>query len=153
LDYWIYCTLYMNTVRAIQYMQYSAIAILHTFQLTVPHALGFSVFTSRILATDLSQSHWHFRSHMASSFHRLIPFLAIILQLPIPKTRVDYSRTLSCTPLSILNVPFYKPLARTLRKLCLLFLIMRVYWSITYQWMSFNCCFRLCCGDVYRSVA
>jgi hypothetical protein len=32
---------------------YSAIAIQHTFQFTVTHALGFSVFTSRILATDL----------------------------------------------------------------------------------------------------
>jgi hypothetical protein len=31
---------------------YSAIAILHTLQLTVIHALGFSVFTSRVLATD-----------------------------------------------------------------------------------------------------
>jgi hypothetical protein len=35
------------------YRQYGAIAILHTFQFTVTHALGFSVFTSRILATDL----------------------------------------------------------------------------------------------------
>jgi hypothetical protein len=33
---------------------YSAIADLHTFQLTVAHALGFSGFTSRLLATDLS---------------------------------------------------------------------------------------------------
>jgi spore maturation protein SpmB len=32
---------------------YSAIAILHTLQFTVAHALGFSVFTSRILATEL----------------------------------------------------------------------------------------------------
>jgi hypothetical protein len=32
---------------------YSAIAILHTFQFTVAHTLGFSVFTRRILATDL----------------------------------------------------------------------------------------------------
>jgi hypothetical protein len=32
---------------------YSAIADLHTLQFTVTHALGFSVFTSRILATDL----------------------------------------------------------------------------------------------------
>jgi hypothetical protein len=31
---------------------YSAIADLHTLQFTVTHALGFSVFTSRILATD-----------------------------------------------------------------------------------------------------
>jgi hypothetical protein len=47
---------------------YSAIAILHTLQFTVTHALGFSVFTSRILATDLSQSHSNFNSHMESSF-------------------------------------------------------------------------------------
>jgi hypothetical protein len=32
---------------------YSAIAVPHTFQFTVTHALGFSVFTSRNLATDL----------------------------------------------------------------------------------------------------
>jgi hypothetical protein len=32
---------------------YSAIADLHTLQFTVTHALGFSIFTSRILATDL----------------------------------------------------------------------------------------------------
>jgi hypothetical protein len=35
------------------YRQYSAIADLHTPQFTVVHALRFSVFTSRILATDL----------------------------------------------------------------------------------------------------
>jgi hypothetical protein len=33
---------------------YSAIADLHTFQFTAAHALGFSVSTSRLLATDLS---------------------------------------------------------------------------------------------------
>jgi hypothetical protein len=33
---------------------YSAIADLHTFQFTVAHALGFSVSTSRLLATDLN---------------------------------------------------------------------------------------------------
>jgi hypothetical protein len=32
---------------------YSAIFDLHTLQLTVTHALRFSVFASRILATDL----------------------------------------------------------------------------------------------------
>jgi hypothetical protein len=46
---------------------YSAIGILHTLQLTVTHALEFSVFTSRFLETDLSQSHSHFKSHMNSS--------------------------------------------------------------------------------------
>jgi hypothetical protein len=50
LDDWIYCTLYIHTTR--DYSQYSAIAILHTFQFTVTHELGFSVFTSRIQATD-----------------------------------------------------------------------------------------------------
>jgi hypothetical protein len=42
---------YTFTTR--DYMQYSAIAILHTCQFTVTHALGLSVLTSRILATDL----------------------------------------------------------------------------------------------------
>jgi hypothetical protein len=34
----------------------SGITDLHTLQFTVTQALGFSVFTSRILTTDLSQS-------------------------------------------------------------------------------------------------
>jgi hypothetical protein len=34
--------------------QYSDIPNLHTSQFTVAHALGFSVFTSRLLATDLN---------------------------------------------------------------------------------------------------
>jgi hypothetical protein len=87
LDDWIYCTLYIHTVQ--DYGQYSAIAILHTLQFTVAHALGFSVFTSRILATDLSQYHCNFKSHMKSSIHCLIPFIALILRLPIPKTRLS----------------------------------------------------------------
>jgi hypothetical protein len=82
LDDWIYFTLYIRTVR--NYRQYSAIAILHTSQFTAAHALGFSVFTSRILATDLSQSHCNFKSHVKSSRLRLIPFLRF-LQLQIPR--------------------------------------------------------------------
>jgi hypothetical protein len=35
-------------------LTYNAIADLHTFQSTVAHALGFPVFTSRLLATDLN---------------------------------------------------------------------------------------------------
>jgi hypothetical protein len=54
VDDWIYCTLYIHTVW--DYKHYSAIAILHTFKFTITHALGFSVFTSRILAMDLSHS-------------------------------------------------------------------------------------------------
>jgi hypothetical protein len=51
LDDWIYCTLYIHTTR--DYKQYSAIVDLHTLQFTVRHAVGFSVFTSHILATHL----------------------------------------------------------------------------------------------------
>jgi hypothetical protein len=39
---------------SLNYSQYSAIADLHTFQCTVVHALGFSVFISCLLATDLN---------------------------------------------------------------------------------------------------
>jgi hypothetical protein len=56
---------------------YSAIANLHTLQFTVTHALGFSVFTSRIPAADLQPSHCNFNSHMKSSFHNPIPFLPL----------------------------------------------------------------------------
>jgi hypothetical protein len=46
---WIYWHL-IHTTRS--YRHYSATADLHTLQFTVTHSLGFSVFTSRILATD-----------------------------------------------------------------------------------------------------
>jgi hypothetical protein len=51
LDDWICCTLYIHTTR--DYRRYSGTAILHTLQFTVTRALGYSVVTSRILATDL----------------------------------------------------------------------------------------------------
>jgi hypothetical protein len=44
-------TVYLN------YNQYSAIADLHILQFTVTHALEFSVFISRILATELELFH------------------------------------------------------------------------------------------------
>jgi hypothetical protein len=59
---------------------YSAIADL--LQFIVAHTMGFSVFTTRIQATDLSQFHCNFRSHLKSSLHSLIPslpFLSITL--------------------------------------------------------------------------
>jgi hypothetical protein len=40
---------------------YSAVAELHPLQFTVTHALEFSVFTSHILATYLSQSHCNYK--------------------------------------------------------------------------------------------
>jgi hypothetical protein len=38
----------------LNYNQYNTIADLHKLQFTVAHALGFSVFTSRLLGTDLN---------------------------------------------------------------------------------------------------
>jgi hypothetical protein len=61
--------------------KYSATAELHNLQFTVTHSLGFLVFTSCILATDLSQSHCYFESHRKSSLHRLIPFLQFAVTL------------------------------------------------------------------------
>jgi hypothetical protein len=43
--------------------KYSATTDLHILQFTVTHTLVFSVFTSRILATDLYQSHCNYRTH------------------------------------------------------------------------------------------
>jgi hypothetical protein len=40
---------------SINYNQYSAIPDLHNLQFTVAHAQGFSVFTSRLLATDVNK--------------------------------------------------------------------------------------------------
>jgi hypothetical protein len=75
LDDCNYCTLYIHMTQ--DYRQYRVISILHTLQFTVANALGSSVFTSRILATHLSQSHCHFKSNMKPSFHSLIPFLPV----------------------------------------------------------------------------
>jgi hypothetical protein len=75
---------HVSGLQAIQHYRYFA-----HFQYTVAHALGFLAFTSRILTTDLSQSHCNFKSTVTSSVHRLIPFLPF-LQLPIPQTRLDY---------------------------------------------------------------
>jgi hypothetical protein len=137
LDDWIYRTFYIHIVR--DHRQYRAIAILHTFQFTVARALGFSIFTSRILATDLSQSHWHFNSHTKSSWHSLIPFLSFLLnrlRLPSPELEsfLGYCFILSATTLlysrRLLIVPFYNSWAQTTQNAQPLLLRRRVYWSV-----------------------
>jgi hypothetical protein len=58
------------------------------FQFRDVHALAFSLFTSGILATDLSQSHCNFKSPVKFSLHGLIPFLSFLLSylwLPFPE--------------------------------------------------------------------
>jgi hypothetical protein len=72
LDYWIYWHVINTQPRSTG--NCSAFAILHSVQFTVTHFLGFSVFNSHILATDLCQSHCNFKSYMKSSFHSLITF-------------------------------------------------------------------------------
>jgi hypothetical protein len=89
LDDWIYCTLYVHTTR--DWSQFSAIAILHTFQFTVAHA----AFTSRILATELQQSVTS--NHIWSLLFASNSFLVVTLQLQIPKTQLNYSRLLFST--------------------------------------------------------
>jgi hypothetical protein len=71
------------------YRQYSAITDLHTLQFTVAHALGFSVFSSRILATDFTTVSLSLQITHEVFFVPPKSFLAIILQLPIPKTRIN----------------------------------------------------------------
>jgi hypothetical protein len=59
------------------YRQYSAIAHLHHLQITVAHAVGFFVFTSRFLATDLNigtiteslNAHSKYHTEIKSSNH------------------------------------------------------------------------------------
>jgi hypothetical protein len=50
LDWMIGLIALIHSTR--NYRQYSSIADLHTLQFTVTHALGFSVITNRILATE-----------------------------------------------------------------------------------------------------
>jgi hypothetical protein len=92
LDDWIYWHL-IHTTR--DYRQYSAIAILHTLQFTVTHALGFSVFTSHILATDLSLSlQLTYDVYLAQSNS----FLAISCSCQFRRLDRTLFRLLFCTP-------------------------------------------------------
>jgi hypothetical protein len=61
-------------------LNYRAIADLHTLRFTVTYALGFSLFTGRIPATDLSQSHCHFKSHMECSLSLQITYRVFFSQ-------------------------------------------------------------------------
>jgi hypothetical protein len=70
-------------LQAIQRYRYSTNFPLH--RCTRTRVLSLS---SHIRATYLSQFYYDFKSHMKSSLHSLIPFLAFILRLPIPKTRL-----------------------------------------------------------------
>jgi hypothetical protein len=99
-----------------------ALSLFYTLQFTVTHALGFSFLTSRILATDLSESHWNFKSHMKSSWHSQISFLPFVLsglRLPSPELESVLFRLLfytMYTPSRPLTAPSYNSSARIPRK-------------------------------------
>jgi hypothetical protein len=63
-----------SVTSSLNHTYYSAIADLHTFQFTVAHALGFSVFTSHLLATDLN-------TETSTSNHYEV-FLSFLVQSP-----------------------------------------------------------------------
>jgi hypothetical protein len=74
LVHWIYGTLYIHNLglQAIQRNRWFTHFTVHCCTLTRVLSLQ-----SHILATDLSQSHCHFKSHMKSTFHSLTPFLPL----------------------------------------------------------------------------
>jgi hypothetical protein len=101
LDDWIYCTLHIHSVR-----DYSATAILYTFQLTVAYALS---QPSLVVSWQRISTQYLYQSHCNCSTHDVFltppnSFLAIILQLPIPKTRPN---SLPTTVLYSLLLCFY----------------------------------------------
>jgi hypothetical protein len=55
---------------SLNYNQYRAVADLHNLQFTVAHALGFSVSTSRLLATNLNTE-----TSISNHYEVFLPFL------------------------------------------------------------------------------
>jgi hypothetical protein len=87
----------------------------HTLQFTVAHALGFSVFTSRILATDFITVSLSLQITHEGFFSQPNSLLAIILQLSIPKTR------LSSVPLFPRSYAFSKDGPTNAFTICIIF--------------------------------
>jgi hypothetical protein len=105
--------------RSLNHTYYSVVSYLHNLQFTVTHALGFSVFTSRLLATDLNTE--------TSTWNHYAVFLSFLVQSPWNlRTQL---KTPSITHSSILGLPAndlccpFKPLARTYIK--------HVTWSLS----------------------
>jgi hypothetical protein len=71
------------------FSRYLWIADLHTLQFTVTHAIGFSVFTSRILTTDFITVSLSLQIIHEVFFAPPNSFLAIIVQLSIQKTQLN----------------------------------------------------------------
>jgi hypothetical protein len=60
----------ISVTVSLNYNQYSAIADVHNLQFTVTHALGFSIFTSCLLAMDLNT-----QTSTSDHYEVFLPFL------------------------------------------------------------------------------
>jgi hypothetical protein len=91
-----------SITSSLNHSYYNAIAHLHNFQVTAAHALGFSVFSSRLLATDLNRE--------TSPSNHYEAFLTFHVQLPLNlgtqlKTLLDSSSLqLVCFRRSLLHL-------------------------------------------------
>jgi hypothetical protein len=59
-----------SVTSSLNHTYFSAIADLHNLQFTITHALGFSVFISRLLATDLNTE-----TSTSNHYEVFLPFL------------------------------------------------------------------------------
>jgi hypothetical protein len=138
----------------------TALSLSTNFQFTAAHALGFSVFTSRILATDLSQSHCNFKSQMKSSLQRLILCLPFLLNhlglpspeldpIPIPSLLLHFATTVLFSYHSSFGTLIsYNPSARTPRKTSCS-IIKDACLLVRYLAIDIHFCVRVCCGNVF----
>jgi hypothetical protein len=112
-DDWFYWHLIHSHNSGLQSV--TALSLIYPFYSSPSHTHYGSVFTSLILATDLSQSHCDFKSHTKSSFHGLIHFLSFLSNhLPMPSPEFD--PILENNWLKRLSLPLYNHSARTTQK-------------------------------------
>jgi hypothetical protein len=83
-----------SVTNSLNHNYYSVIADLHKLQFTVIHALGFSVFTSRLVATDLN-------AETSTPNHSEV-FLLFLVQSPC---NLETQPELSCTAFSVFLEP------------------------------------------------
>jgi hypothetical protein len=106
------------------YRQLQRYRYFHTSQFTIKHALGFSVFTSRILATDFIRVSLSLQTTTKFSFHSLLPLLSLFCNCQF--RRLDsfqflcsqvISRQVGVSKLDSIQLIFlYNHIARTTRK-------------------------------------
>jgi hypothetical protein len=86
LDDWIHYNLYIHTTRD---YRNTALSLIDSLQFTATHVLGFSVFTSHILATELTTVSLSLHITHEVLLSQPNSFPAIILRLSFPKTRLN----------------------------------------------------------------